>query len=547
MAEYNLGKETVNTGSGDSPKWEDRGQTGTGYVLNAGDTLNVNDWGTATNCTLNGGTVNGNSGGTINNATINSGIANIQGATVNGGTMNGGTMVVRSGTLSGTFRVTGGSLTIGNSNGVVGTNNTIINLSGSAAAAIYNVAAMTINLASGASLKTRINALRTLTINTTGENFSLDIEDLDPRTITGVTHEANRLIIHTTNGDVTINGSIPGYHFSPDGRGGLTLTACFAEGTLIATPQGLRRVETLRIGDMVETDLGPQPVRWVGYKQVRLHGAKPDEAHLIRIHAHAFGAGRPNRTLWVTPEHCVSHEGGLVPMRMLVNGGSIAYDRTRRSYTYYHIETPVHAILQAENLGMESYLPGLNAVVFDNRHPGSDNVPGNAHGKARLPLIVARDRIEPLWASLATRSARLGHAVSVTGGEMGRTDIRLVTAEGKALTRVDHAVAGQAAFVLPPYTRAVIIRATARRPDQVIGPFMDDRRRLGVRVGTAYVQDEGGCDVITHHLTTRALGGWHEIEDGDTRWTSDSAVLPLPEFPVEARVRHLILDLPDMV
>lgn len=54
----------------------------------------------------------------------------------------------------------------------------------------------------------------------------------------------------------------------------------------------------------------------------------------------------------------------LTPIRMLVNGGSIAYDRQKRRFTYYHIEVANHAILQAENLGMESYLPAAMPVCL---------------------------------------------------------------------------------------------------------------------------------------------------------------------------------------
>lgn len=41
---------------------------------------------------------------------------------------------------------------------------------------------------------------------------------------------------------------------------------CFACGTLIATPDGERPVETLAIGDLVTTMNGTAPVRWIGRK-----------------------------------------------------------------------------------------------------------------------------------------------------------------------------------------------------------------------------------------------------------------------------------------
>src|SRR5690606_32383544 len=45
---------------------------------------------------------------------------------------------------------------------------------------------------------------------------------------------------------------------------------CFTSGTLIATPDGERAVETLRPGDLVMTrDHGPQELRWVGMRVMR--------------------------------------------------------------------------------------------------------------------------------------------------------------------------------------------------------------------------------------------------------------------------------------
>lgn len=40
---------------------------------------------------------------------------------------------------------------------------------------------------------------------------------------------------------------------------------CFTAGTMIATPDGERAIETLKVGDLVETlDNGPQAIRWIG-------------------------------------------------------------------------------------------------------------------------------------------------------------------------------------------------------------------------------------------------------------------------------------------
>ena len=66
---------------------------------------------------------------------------------------------------------------------------------------------------------------------------------------------------------------------------------CFVAGTMIATPDGDRAVETLRPGDLVLThDDGPQPVRWAGQRTMRAEGAYAP----IELRAGTFG---PHKTL----------------------------------------------------------------------------------------------------------------------------------------------------------------------------------------------------------------------------------------------------------
>lgn len=548
MAEYNIGKKTVQTGKDNcnKPQYGEVGETAKGLVLHEGDVLNVKEGGTVIESTLDGGIVNGYKNGTIEDSIFKSGTAQIDGATVINGTMTGGYLTVSSGLLLGTFHVSGGQLYLAGSSRPDGKNNPRIYLSGSASAIISNAQEMSIVLQDHATIVVTRDALKNISINASGEDFGIMINGLDVKTITGVTKGDRAFIIHTTQGDVTIDGYIPTYKFMANGKDNVWLRACFAAGTLVSTPIGYRTVEALKIGDMVDTDLGPQAVQWVGHQDVNLHGATPDEAHLVRIRAHAFGPQSPSRDLWVTSEHCVQNAEGLTPIRMLVNGGSIAYDRQKRRFTYYHIEVANHAILQAENLGMESYLPGSNASLFENGHDESLVVSVMRDGVVRLPLIIDRERVEPLWARLALRSRETGFPVLPFEGTVGSTDFSLMTDKGEMLDRVDHAVPGQAAFLLPPETKHVRIFSHAVRPDQVIGPFVDDRRLLGLRVGAAYLQGELEDTKVTDHLKAGILGGWNNIESDDWRWTSDEALLPLPSVAQSGGALRLVLELPDV-
>jgi hypothetical protein len=137
---------------------------------------------------------------------------------------------------------------------------------------------------------------------------------------------------------------------------------CFVAGTRIAVPGGTKRVEDLRVGDLVETlDRGPQPLRWIGQRRVPGQGAFAP----VRIAPGTFGNhGR----LEVSAQHCLLIEDWraelhlgerevLCPALFLVDGG-----RIRRApcpaVTYVHLLFDRHEIIFAEGLVTESFLFG---------------------------------------------------------------------------------------------------------------------------------------------------------------------------------------------
>jgi T5SS/PEP-CTERM-associated repeat protein len=133
--------------------------------------------------------------------------------------------------------------------------------------------------------------------------------------------------------------------------------ACFAEGTMIETVTGPRRVESLAVGDEVVTLLGgPGRIVWIGSRRVDCaRHPRPETVWPVCIAAGAFGENVPARDLFVSPDHAVFVNAVLVPVKLLVNGTSITQvkqDRVR----YFHVELPRHAVILAEGLTVESYL-----------------------------------------------------------------------------------------------------------------------------------------------------------------------------------------------
>jgi hypothetical protein len=139
--------------------------------------------------------------------------------------------------------------------------------------------------------------------------------------------------------------------------GALVDVACFAAETLIETAAGPRPVEALCVGDAVVTADGRcEPVVWVGSRAVDCtRHPRPETVWPVRVRAGAFGENVPVRDLFLSPDHAVFVNGVLVPVKLLVNGTSIAQVKRNR-VRYYHVELPEHTVILAEGLAVESYL-----------------------------------------------------------------------------------------------------------------------------------------------------------------------------------------------
>lgn len=79
---------------------------------------------------------------------------------------------------------------------------------------------------------------------------------------------------------------------------------CFTPGTRIATPHGVRAIETLAVGEQVVTrDHGLQPIRWIGARQVPALGC------FAPVHLRAGTLTGQDRDLLVSPQHRLLFQG----------------------------------------------------------------------------------------------------------------------------------------------------------------------------------------------------------------------------------------------
>ncbi len=309
----------------------------------------------------------------------------------------------------------------------------------------------------------------------------------------------------------------------------VTVTAaCFLRGTMIATPHGEAAVESLAPGDMVtvvEHGLRvARPVAWIGggAMDAAAFGNRA-EAFPVRVRKHAFADGSPTRDLLVTPEHCILTEAGLIPVRMLVNGRSILVDRSISRYDFHHVELEAHGILLAEGLAAESYLDSGNRGLLIDEGVGASvrQAPVTA-----APLAVARSAVEPVWTRLADRARSLGFADNNTVTAVtDEPELRLLLDTGSELAAFWQRDQRHL-FHIPRQARPVRLLSRASAPAETIGPFVDDRRSLGVKVDK-FVLWNGLNDTVIRSAEL-ALDGWHEAE-GAFRWTNGNAALDMPQ------------------
>ncbi len=185
-------------------------------------------------------------------------------------------------------------------------------------------------------------------------------------------------------------------------------TVCFLEGTLIATQEGARAVESLSIGDLVLTADGRAvPVKWVGRQRIRNHPitASP-KLEPVCISAGALGDGLPHTGLYVTAAHGMIWEGLVVNAGALVNGTTIRFvplSEMPEVFTWYHIETEGHEVILAHGAPTETFVDYVGRSLFDNHQEYLD-----LYGAERIIPEMKRPRVSSQRMLPEHLRARLG-------------------------------------------------------------------------------------------------------------------------------------------
>jgi hypothetical protein len=234
---------------------------------------------------------------------------------------------------------------------------------------------------------TFIAALRSQNTTIGQDGFTVDIVNSSGTVIASLTvlppvrgvYETYTLPVNfTTAGTYTLRFT----ELGPDNSFGaivdnISILVCFAGQTLIDTPTGATPARAIKPGDLVTTEHGPMPVRWVGRRHVTADEmASNAKLRPVKITAGALGQGLPRADLWVSRQHrmlvsspiCQRMFGQtdiLVSALKLTALPGIHIDAEIAQIDYIHLLFDQHEVLFAEGAPSESLLlhsEALNAL-----------------------------------------------------------------------------------------------------------------------------------------------------------------------------------------
>jgi Hint domain len=207
------------------------------------------------------------------------------------------------------------------------------------------------------------------------------------------------------------------HHHHPHGP------SCYLKGTHILTTLGERKIEDLQIGDLVITAGGAKPIEWIGGRRYLRASGQGWAAAIkpVRVARGALGQDLPHADLFLSQEHRLLLDGGLIRVGDLVNGTSIAIDACAdvMEIEYLHIKLSSHHAIYAEGAVAETLL--FNPISLD----AVDNLmeyerlygPANAAEPACAP--VYSDEVFGCWGRL---QSHFRSALSPWNDRRGRFD-----------------------------------------------------------------------------------------------------------------------------
>ena len=146
------------------------------------------------------------------------------------------------------------------------------------------------------------------------------------------------------------------------------------------------------------------------------------------------------------------------------------------------------------------------------------------------PFVWDEASVRPVWQRLADRAAAIGQPVpqpaTTTEANLRVRGRKGERNHGKPI----YADSNLILFVLPRGENQFRLISRAQSPTEA-RPWLDDRRKLGVRVKRIVLRGANELHEIPLDHPSLTKGWWAVERDGQmmSRWTNGDAVLPLPE------------------
>ncbi|KMQ96197.1 outer membrane protein [Lasius niger] len=407
----------------------------------------------------------------------------------------------------------------------------------------------------------RVEAGATVTDLQMGAYGQIEVMGVNYAAGESVTYQGGKITL-MSNGHPTWSASLAGQYTSSDFQvwddngTAVIVYICFLKGTHISTPNGEIEVQHLKAGDFVWAREGGKDVPRL-IKEIRHHRSEVNPnlpidlaGWSVCIKKDAFGANLPERDLRVTSEHCFYFEGRFIPIRMLVNGASIYYDTSLEVFEFFHLETEPHSIIRAEGVLTESWLntqASRRAVYLPNGLTSLEVIPPRSWERdAAAPLDVSASFAQHLWQKFNHRALKrnMDYQVSHQWEFDNNPDLHLRLENGRKIQPRNRR-GNKYFFQLPANigTDKIFLCSKTFRPSESVGPWVDDRRELGVLVGKINLAIGDSFKEIRAYYNVANALGWDVVENTPCRWTKGAALLPVLGTEEELRAGFsLIVD-----
>jgi len=127
---------------------------------------------------------------------------------------------------------------------------------------------------------------------------------------------------------------------------------CFLKNAPVLTPAGYRRIDSLKVGDLVQTAKGPVAIQAVKMWSVTASAS---------VNPFVIPKGRlgATRDLMISPDHKVEVDGAMIEARFL----GLIQKTMKGTIDYYNIELPDHENMTVAGVVVESQYPIRRVVV----------------------------------------------------------------------------------------------------------------------------------------------------------------------------------------